>query len=108
MDTSKAKKTTKKGSDPGVEKKPLEITSSAVENVRVITGAKGDIVFFTLMLNGLKIYNCRVATGKEGDFVSFPQYKGSDGKYYNSVYAFLKKEDQDMILTEIQEQINAQ
>ena len=74
MDTSKAKKTEKKGSDPATsDKKPLEITSSAVQNVRVVEGKNGDIVFFTLMLNGIMIYNCRVATGKNGDFVSYPQ-----------------------------------
>ena len=104
MDTSKAKKVERNGSDPTVGgRPPIEVTSWKVENVRVITGAKGDIVFFTLELNGVSIYNCRVATGKDGDFISFPQYKGSDNKWYNSVYAKLSNEYSQEILKSIQD-----
>ena len=105
MDTSKAKRKNKATEDKK-ELEFIEVTSSSVENCRVVTGQKGDIVFFTLILNGVKIYNCRVATGKDGDFISFPQYKGSDGTYYNNVYAPLSKNIQDDILTWVQAAIN--
>ena len=104
MNTSKAKKTESKEKQERVN---IEIRSMEVKNVRVVAGKNGDLVFFTLELNGVTIYNCRVATGKNGDFISFPQYKGSDGKYYNNVYVSLSDEDSTKILEEIQKQIDA-
>lgn len=104
MNTSKAKKTEAKEKQ---ERSNIEIRSMEVKNVRVVAGKNGDLVFFTLELNGVTIYNCRVATGKNGDFISFPQYKGSDGKYYNNVYVSLSDEDSTKILEEIQKQIDA-
>lgn len=104
MNTSKAKKTEAKEKQ---ERSFIELRSMAVKNVRVVAGKNGDLVFFTLELNGVTIYNCRVATGKNGDFISFPQYKGSDGKYYNNVYVSLSDEDSAKILEEIQKQIDA-
>ena len=108
MDTSKAKKVETKGSDPTVSTPPIEVTSWNIKQVRVVEGKKGDIVFFTLELNGITIYNCRVATGKNGDFISFPQYKGSDGNFYNSVFAKLPEEYQTEMLQSIQDMINEQ
>lgn len=108
MNTSKAKKTeTKEKIEKAMERTFIEIRSMTVKNVRVVAGKNGDLVFFTLELNGVTIYNCRVATGKNGDFISFPQYKGSDGKYYNNVYVSLSDEDSAKILEEIQKQIDA-
>ena len=105
MNTRKAKKTEAKENQ---ERTFIELRSMEVKNVRVIpTKQNGDLVFFTLELNGVTIYNCRVATGKNGDFISFPQYKGSDGKYYNNVYVSLSDEDSAKILEEIQKQIYA-
>ena len=104
MDTSKAKK--KQVNTQEKEREYIKITSALVENSRVVSGAKGDIVFFTLILNGVKIYNCRVATGKDGDFISFPQYKGTNGQYYNNVYASISKNDSDDILAVVQAQID--
>ena len=103
MDTSKAKKNTKKQTE---ERKTAEIRSVEVANVRVIEGKNGDIVFFTLTLNDVTIYNCRVATGKNGDFISFPQYQSKDGKYYNNVYVALSEEDSAKILETIQNELN--
>lgn len=103
MDTSKAKKAKK------AEKKELEfitIDTVSVDRVRVVESKNGDLVFFTLTINGVTIYNCRVATGKNGDFISFPQYKGSNGTYYNNVYCALSDEDTKMILDEVQAQLN--
>ena len=104
MNTSKAKKTEAKEKQ---ERTFIELRSMEVKNVRVVAGKNGDLVFFTLELNGVTIYNCRVATGNNGDFISFPQYKGSDGKYYNNVYVSLSDEDSAKILEEIQKQIDA-
>mgnify|MGYP003292060780 CR=1 FL=1 len=107
MNTSKAKKTTKKDAQ-AQERTPIEVREFEVKNVRVVEGKNGDLVFFTLTLNGVTIYNCRVATGKNGDFISFPQYKGSDGNYYNNVYVALSDEDSAKILTAIQTAIDAE
>jgi DNA-binding cell septation regulator SpoVG len=106
MNTSKAKKAGAK--EQAQEREYLEIRSHEVSNVRVIEGKNGDVVFFTLKVNGLTIYNCRVATGKNGDFISLPQYKGKNGTYYNVVYAAISDEDSKKILDEIQAAIDAQ
>ena len=105
MDTSKAKKQTKK-EEAERERTFAEIREHEVSNVRVIDTKKGDMVLFTLAVNGVTIYNCRVATGKNGDFISFPQYKGSNGNYYNNVYVAISDEDSKKILAEVQEAID--
>ena len=104
MNTSKAKKSNKK--EEQTEREYIEVRSCEVKNVRVVESKKGDLVFFTLVLNGVTIYNCRVATGKNGDFISVPQYKGANGTYYNNVYVSLSDEDSTRILEEIQKQID--
>ena len=96
MNTSKAKKVTKKAEN--TERETIELRSAEVKNVRVVEAKNGDLVFFTAVINGVVIYNCRVATGKNGDFISYPQYKGSDGKWYNNVYVSLAEEDSNKIL----------
>lgn len=96
----------KKSDTPQQERDYINLTSFEVKNVRVVEGKKGDIVFLTLILNGVTLYNCRVATGKAGDFISFPQYKGTDGNYYNSAYAALSDEASKTILEKIQEIID--
>ena len=104
MDTSKAKKT--KTKEQAQERENIKVDSFEVKNVRVVDGRNGDLVFFTMTLNGVTIYNCRVATGKNGDFISFPQYKGTNGTYYNNVYAPLSDEDSTKILDAVQSAIN--
>ena len=104
MDTSKAKKSKKAEQQ---EKTFCEVRTKEVKNVRVVDGKNGDLVFFTLVINGVTIYNCRVATGKNGDFISFPQYKGNNGEYYNNVYVSLSDEDSKAILEDVQNAINA-
>ena len=103
MNTKNAKKATPKQTE---EVKNVNVTSFDVQNLRVVEGKNGDVVFFTLVLNEISIYNCRVATGKNGDFISFPQIKGKDGKYYNTVYARLDREVEKQILDCIQDQID--
>ena len=105
MDTSKAKKQTKK-EEAKSEISFIEIREHEVSNVRVIDTKNGDMVLFTLAVNGVTIYNCRVATGKNGDFISFPQYKGTNGNYYNNVYVAISDEDCKKILAEVQTAIN--
>ena len=104
MNTSKAKKQEPKNNAPEIEN--IKVESFRVENVRVVSGKNGDVVFFTLVLNGVTIYNVRVATGKQGDFISWPQVKGKDNKYYNQVYVRLSDEDQIEILSAIQKEID--
>lgn len=103
MDTSKAKKNSKKKND---EREFIKLDSHEVLDVRVIDTKNGDMVLFTLVLNGIKVYSCRVATGKNGDFISMPQTKGGNGQYYNVVYAPLSDEDTKTILEEVQTAIN--
>ena len=105
MNTSKAKKAGA-NKEQSEERVFCEIRDHEVKNVRVVDGKNGDIVFFTLTINGVTIYNCRVATGKNGDFISFPQYKGSNDKYYNNVYVAISDEDSAKILEEIQKAID--
>lgn len=103
MNTKNAKKVT---ANTSANKGFIKIDTANAKNVRVVEGKNGDVVFFTLDINGLTIYNCRVATGKNGDFISFPQYKDKNGKYWSYVYANLSPEDSNAILEEIQRQIN--
>lgn len=84
----------------------IEIKSHEIKNVRVIATKNGDLVLFTLVINGVTIYNCRVATGKNGDFIAFEQYKGSDGKYYNHAFAPISNDNQKILLAEIQEAVD--
>lgn len=100
MDTSKAKKNTKK------EVENIKVDRCDVRNVRVLETKNGDVVFFTLMINGVFINNCKVVSGKNGDFISLPQYKGSDDKWYNHVYLSLSDEDSKTILEMVQDRIN--
>lgn len=104
MDTSKAKKGKKANNKD--EREYIKIDSYEVSDVRVIDTQKGDMVLFSLTLNGIKIYSCRVATGSKGDFISLPQTKGSNGQYYNVVYAAISEEDTKKILDDVQTAIN--
>lgn len=104
MNASKAKKQAPKDTNKEVEN--VKVESFRVENVRVVSGKNGDVVFFTLILNGVSIYNVRISTGKNGDFVSWPQAKGKDGKYYNQCYARLSNEDQNEIIDAVQTAID--
>lgn len=100
MDTSKAKKGNKK------EVEYVKVDRVDVRSARVVETKNGDIVFFTLLLNGVFINNCRVISGKNGDFIGWPQYKGSDDKWYNVVYVPISDEDTKNILDLVQAAID--
>lgn len=104
MNVSKAKKNTKETK----EREYVEVRSFAVSNARVVTFNDRDNVFFTLNLNGVFINNCKVVEGKNGDFVAYPQYKGSNGQWYNTVFAPLAEEDSKKIIEAVQEAIDAE
>lgn len=81
----------------------IKLTDFAVKRVKMWDngGVSADLI-----LNGIGIYGVRVVEGKNGDFLSFPQRKGSDGKYYHIAYAALSADDQDSILKEIERKLN--
>lgn len=86
----------------------IKVTSAEVKNARVVEYNKTDLVFFTLVLNGVTIYDCQIRTSGAGnDFVAFPSHKSKDGKYYNTVYAALSDDDTAMIVELVQTAINA-
>ena len=61
-------------------------------------------VSFDLTIDGfITIYNMRVVEGKNGDFISFPQRKGTDGKYYSYVWFKMDDADEKAILEKVQE-----
>lgn len=88
------------------EKEYMKVDSFGVEKTRV-SGQK-NTVYFTLTLNGIKIYNCRVVEYDKGDdFIGFPQQKGSNGEYYPVVTAYVSPEDTKKILEEVEKQLNS-
>ena len=104
MNTTKAKKNTKETK----EREYCEVRAFEVRNARVVTYNNKDVVFFTLMLNGIFINSCKVVEGKNGDFISFPQYKGSNGQWYNTVFVSLADEDSAKIIAAVQEALDAE
>lgn len=82
------------------------VESFKVSRARVVDGKNGQVIFFSLDLNGVSINNCRVAEGKNGDFISLPQYRGNDGKYYSHVFFRFSKDDETAILAEVEKHIN--
>ena len=88
------------------EKEFMTVSDFAVDNARML-GEK-NTVWFTLTLNGVKIYNCRVVEYDKGDdFIGFPQQKGSNGVYYPVVTAYVSPEDTKKILEEVEKQLNS-
>ena len=76
-----------------------------VQNVRVVSE---HLVTFTLRLEGLALYNMRLveSTKKENEyFISNGQYKGSDGKYYNSYAIYLDAADSRKIIDAVMNEL---
>ena len=87
------------------EKKFMTVNDFAVDNVRM-AGEK-NTVYFTLNLNGVRIYNCRVVEYSKGDFIGLPQQKAKDGEYYPVVAAYISTDDTKKILEEVEKQLNS-
>lgn len=87
------------------EKEFMKVDAFEIANVRV-AGNK-NTVYFTLTLNGVKIYNCRVVEYDKGDdFIGFPQQKGSNGEYYPVVTAYVSPDDAKKILEVVEKELN--
>ena len=62
---------------------------------------------FDMTVNGIKIYGCFAKTvkskktGEDVDLVSFPQYKGTNGNYYDYVWFPMTLKDKDNIIDQI-------
>lgn len=98
------KKTNNKANDTG---KYGIVDSFEVSRVRQVrTQNNGEVIFFSLLLNGVSINNVRVAEGRKGDFISLPQYRGSDNKWYSTVFFRFSPEDEKEILDEVEKQLN--
>lgn len=91
----------KKSNGNNVEE--LKVDNFCVTRARVLSSGS---VSFDMQLNGISIYGCFVVEGKYSDFISFPQRKGTDGKYYSIVWARLSKDDTEMILAEVEKKLN--
>lgn len=86
----------------GTNDEEIKVTQLAADNMRVIESFNSRI-FFTLILNGVKIYDCSIATAKNGHkFISWPQRKGKDGKYYNTAYARIADDLQKKLIEKIE------
>lgn len=57
-----------------------------IENMRVLSGNSKTLAFFTLDVQGIKIYDLTLVDGKKGVFVGFPSKQGRDGKYYSTIW----------------------
>ena len=82
-----------------------------ITNVKVykISNSKSNLkAFASINLDDeLVIKNLKVVEGKRGLFVSFPSEKGSDGNYYDMVYA-LNDDTRDYITEKVLEAYEAQ
>ena len=71
-----------------------------------------DCYRFNAEVNGVTIYGMEYITytaknGDEGCFIAFPQYKGSDEKYYNHVYFPVNDPMNTTLFSEIEKQIES-
>jgi len=80
-----------------------DVTSFQVDRAQVVNNS----VTIDLWINGIKIYGCWVRQTKSGkDFISFPQRKGTDGKYYSIAFCKLSNTDTEAILKVVEDMIN--
>lgn len=90
-----------RGSEKRERPAELQVTSWEVQKARSTRGG----VYFSLVLNGITINNCRIAETREGvKFISMPQYKGSDGNYYSTVYCRIPDDVQEEIIDAVYDQ----
>lgn len=97
------KKTEPKQSGSG-ERQNIEVSTWSVSRARETRRG----FYFTLTLNQVQINNCHIVEMNDGTvFVGMPQYKGSDGNFYNQVYAPFDDDLQQMIIDEVVKQAAA-
>lgn len=98
------------------EEKEIKYTPEEIEvsKVKAIRGKK-DCYRFNMRINGVDIYACQYVTyvskdGEEKCFIAFPQYKGTDDKYYNNCYFPINhpsyKKEFEFVEKEIEKAIN--
>lgn len=82
------------------KKTKKEIETLVIDEFKILRAHEFDNgnTAFDIEINGIKIYGCTIMQGKNGRFISFPQRKGSDGKYYNVVWFGLSEKDSDSII----------
>ena len=98
----------KKSAEAQKEAKEREyLNVESFEIIRAREAQKGR-VWADLKINGISIYGFQVVPRNDGsgDFLSWPSYKGSDGKYYNSAFAYIRPETQTSILQAIQAKLD--
>lgn len=76
----------------------LKIDNFAVKKA-VCFKSSGNVLI-DIEINGITIYGCSIVEGKNGDFIGWPQRKGSDGNYYNVVFAKISDDDVKDIVAE--------
>ena len=74
------------------DKKTTKNDKYSIENMRAVDNCGKTIAFFTLDVEGVKIYNLTLVDGKDGVFVGFTSKQSKDGKYYSSVWISDEKE----------------
>lgn len=85
------------------EKKGIEITECEVLKARQFQNSR---VGFDLKINGITIYSMiafpyKDKQGNDAWGISFPQRKGSDGKWYNEVYFYIDESMRKGLLEQI-------
>lgn len=86
-------------------KKPESNKKHEVEVKRVKQFDNGGVIC-DLVINDVTIYGCRIVESRNGDFIGFPQYKGSDNKYYSHAYCKLSADEQKAIISKCEELLN--
>ena len=97
------KKPENKNSKADNKRNYTEVSKFEIVNVHMFEN--GGVVA-NMKINDIMIYGVRVVESEKGDFLSFPQRKGSDGKYYYIVYVSLSPDDQKAILAAIEAALN--
>jgi DNA-binding cell septation regulator SpoVG len=98
------KKSGKKQEAAATDRQTIEVSSWNVSRARETRRG----FYFTLTLNYVQINNCHIVEMNDGTvFIGLPQYKGSDGNYYNQVYAPLDDDLQQQIIDEVVKQAAA-
>ena len=93
------------------KKKSEEVATKQIKVDRVKMDKNGN-PRFTLNVNGVDIYGCSFIEGEKNGkafkFISFPNYKGTDGKYYNNAFVKLTDEEVNEIETTLHRILDAE